>query len=155
MSGGADRDRINEDGYWYNKHSEVAEQLMKAEKKLSKLENKPLFKASSNAKLKAKMATQLGKSLQEALAQLEAEQLLKQQTETFWLLQMQFMELTSFVLASLMQDLLDSGSYRANRHTNRAKKILDKVYRRGWDVTTGDTYCLATHLALQLAGVEE
>jgi hypothetical protein len=39
MSDGT-KDRINDDSYWYKKHSEVVEELKKLEAKIKKLEKK-------------------------------------------------------------------------------------------------------------------
>jgi hypothetical protein len=119
---------------------------------------KNLLKASSNSKLKARMATKLGKSLQEALVQLEAEKLLKQQTETFWLLQLQMLERSVFMLQMELITLAQSGLYKKNSHTKKFGKFVFNYFhfhKLPQDYTEDDHNCLATHLALQLAGVEE
>lgn len=75
---------------------------------------------------------------------------LRQQTEMFWLLQLQLLEMNSKRLFAIWIILINSNLYRGNKHTYKfVNKAMDEK------LTEEDRQCLATHLALQLAGIEE
>lgn len=106
-------------------------------------------------KVDSKMAKNLTKSLKEAIAIQEAEDALRQQTEMFWLLQLQFMSMdrhTEYVY-NMMWGLYFSPIYRPNKHTRKIKRIMFESRSYLW--TEDEFNCLCTHFALQLAGVEE
>lgn len=102
-----------------------------------------------------KLTKKLAKSLKEAIAIQEAEDALRQQTEMFWLLQLQFMSMdrASESFFNIMWGLYVSPLYEPNKHTRKIKKIMFDSVRRQW--TEDEFNCLCTHFALQLAGVEE
>jgi hypothetical protein len=106
-------------------------------------------------KVDSKMAKKLAKSLKEAIAIQEEEDALRQQTEMFWLLQLQFMSMnrTSESSFNTLWGLYFSPLYKPNKHTRKIKKIMFDSVRRQW--TEDEFNCLCTHFALQLAGVEE
>lgn len=111
---------------------------------------KPILK--SGQRYKTRMAKNLKKSLQEVLAQLEDEQLLKQQTEMFWYLQLQFLDMGRHNARCIFWDLKFGNNYVKNKHT---KKMLTCLGRLSSSWTQEEFECLCTHFALQLAGVEE
>lgn len=80
---------------------------------------------------------------------------LRQQTEMFWLLQLQFLAMSRYDLGHIAMFYMTTPNYRSNTKTERAKNLADSA--RSWpcEYTQEDHNCLATHLALQLAGVEE
>lgn len=81
---------------------------------------------------------------------------LRQQTETFWLLQMQFlsMNIDAEGTFNLLYGIRYSDLYKKNKHTSKIdKKLHNRYWKTGWK--EGDFECLCTHFALQLAGVEE
>jgi hypothetical protein len=78
------------------------------------------------------------------------DQPLRQQTEMFWILQIQFMEMPHLKLRRMIMSYIDSHMYVENERTKKIKNTLD-VWFRGW--TQEEHNCVATHLALQMAGV--
>lgn len=96
----------------------------------------------------------VARELDKLIAEQEAEEALRQQTEMFWLLQMQFLSMDRFTLGCLMLYYSGSSLYKRNKHSIKAKRLADNAR---WELpyTEEDHECLATHLALQLAGVEE
>jgi hypothetical protein len=82
-------------------------------------------------------------------------ELLKQQTEMFWLLQLQFLSLKkdSEAAYNTLYGIYFSPIYKKNKHTRKVKRLM---FSRGiYNWTDADFECLCTHFALQLAGVEE
>lgn len=76
---------------------------------------------------------------------------LEAQTLQFWHLQLQFLEIPVGHIAALFAIQLSSPYYRRNKHTKR----LESKFFTNHKPTTKDVECLATHLAMQLAGIEE
>lgn len=84
----------------------------------------------------------------------------KQQTEMFWLLQLQFMQMDIDDLLSTYIAVKSLAMYVPNSKTEKINEILNnyaRIVHSGASRTVFDEEipCIATHLALQLAGVEE
>lgn len=92
------------------------------------------------------------KELDKLIAQQEAEEALRQQTEMFWLLQLQFMARSSQSLADIFNGIRYGALFVRNKHAIKMEKLLG-IDPFLW--TEEQHNCLATHLALQLAQVEE
>lgn len=93
----------------------------------------------------------------DCIQQEDAAKLLQQQTETFWLLQFQFlsMDKDSECAFNMLYGIRYSDLYKKNRYTHRIDKTLHTL-RWKMDTWTEEQFeCLCTHFALQLAGVEE
>lgn len=69
----------------------------------------------------------------------------------FWHLQLQFFEMDELSLTDLFTGIKHSDIYKRNKFTKKFEKMMDYSYSMSQD----DMECLATHLALQLSGVEE
>lgn len=76
-----------------------------------------------------------------------------EQTIMFWTLQLQFMEMSPFLMYLAFKQLELSGLYVKNKYTKRTLKLLPKVLNN--TLGKNQKQCLATHLALQLSGIEE
>lgn len=76
---------------------------------------------------------------------------MKERTEMFWYLQLQFLNMTNVDLHNLFWAVRGSVIYKKNKYTEKLSNIVQLTY--SYDNDTRD--CLATHLALQLAGIEE
>lgn len=100
-------------------------------------------------------SSKLTRALKKELATQEAEGALRQQTEMFWLLQLQFLSIdkTSESAYNTLSGIYFSPMYNNNKFTRKIRQILFESHWRGW--TDGEFACLCTHFALQLAGVEE
>lgn len=81
------------------------------------------------------------------------------QTVMFWYLQLQFMEMEFNDLLSVYVSIKCSPTYVVNKHTSKINDIMDDYARSLYSsakVSFDDKIpCLATHLALQLSGIEE
>lgn len=83
---------------------------------------------------------------------------LRQQTETFWLLQLQMLEKSTFMLQMELLHLFHSRTYVKNKHTKKFGECVFNFFhfhKLPQDYTENERQCLATHLALQSSGVEE
>jgi hypothetical protein len=80
---------------------------------------------------------------------------LRQQTEAFWLFQLQMLELPSYTLKSIFTGLRQSGTYRTNDYTRKMEDICQRCANSWYIMAEEDRMCLATHIALQMAGIEE
>ena len=88
---------------------------------------------------------------------IEQENLL-QQTLMFWDLQLQFFQINIYGLFRIMSVLKRSKLYVENKYSKKMEKILTKMLKerlRSIDASEENRQCVATHLALQLAGIEE
>jgi hypothetical protein len=74
---------------------------------------------------------------------------LEQQTRMFWTVQLTLLELDGPSLALMLASLLSSDTYRRNKYTEKLQSL------EMFDMSEKDRQCLATHLALQLCGIEE
>jgi hypothetical protein len=80
---------------------------------------------------------------------------LQQQTETFWLIQLQLLELDVVALVVLFMNYKQLGRYVKTTRSGKVDRIMDRATTFGVSVLDdSDRQCLATHLALQLAGIE-
>jgi len=80
---------------------------------------------------------------------------MKEETILFWNNHFQMLELDIITLAELANNLMYSPStfYIENDFTGKIKSLVSSVLKGGsW--TEKDRTCLATHLALQMSGVE-
>jgi uncharacterized membrane protein (DUF106 family) len=84
------------------------------------------------------------------LIKLREERELREQTEQFWHLQLQFLEVTSLGLSLHFRQLVQYEIYSENKHT---KKIRNYTSGLGICMTEEQRQCVATHLALQLSGL--
>ena len=83
---------------------------------------------------------------------------LLQQTLMFWDLQLQFFQINIYGLFRIMSVLKRSKLYVENKYSKKMEKILTKMLKerlRSIDASEENRQCVATHLALQLAGIEE
>lgn len=84
---------------------------------------------------------------------------LRQQTEMFWLLQLQFMQMSPYNLLSMYDSIRYTSAYRENEMTRKMTQLLrvsTEVFSESNHLTLmAERDCIATHLALQFAGVEE
>lgn len=73
----------------------------------------------------------------------------------FWYLQLQFLQLSKHKLLSLFYLMRHSEIYIPTKHTIKfdEKYLLRSVDYR--EISQKDFECLATHLALQMAGINE
>jgi len=78
-----------------------------------------------------------------------------EQTLQFWHLQLQFMELDSDFLILGTTSVMKSKAYVKNKKTKKVLKILADAANWGKLPDRNQKACLATHLALQLAGLGE
>lgn len=78
---------------------------------------------------------------------------LNDQTIQFWNLQFQFLELNSWDLFSMYISIRNNTVYRPTKLTQKLDRL--SVDWRDKPIKEKERQCLATHLALQLAGVEE
>jgi hypothetical protein len=76
---------------------------------------------------------------------------LKEKTELFWFLQLQFLEMNQWHLRTSFWAIQSLPVYKPNKITYKLKNKVDGTYQ--YDEETRQ--CLATHLAIQLSGVEE
>jgi hypothetical protein len=83
-----------------------------------------------------------------AIRSLKSQTQLERQTETFWIVQLTLLELNSGSLGLILTSLLASDMYRRNKYT---KKMEDLEM---FSMSEEDRQCLATHLALQLCGID-
>lgn len=83
-----------------------------------------------------------------AIRALKSQTELERQTETFWTIQLTLLELNSGSLGIILISLLASDVYRRNKYT---KKMEDLDM---FSMSEEDRQCLATHLALQLCGID-
>ena len=74
-----------------------------------------------------------------------------EQTIMFWNLQLQFMARSSDSLLDVYEGLRFGGMYKNNKYTQKMEQLR---HRYGQLFTEEEHNCLATHLALQLSGVE-
>lgn len=80
---------------------------------------------------------------------------LNNQTCHFWHLQLQLLQLSTHKLLHIYYSVRFSNIYVPNEHTN---KFDEKYTFRSVDyaeISQKDFECLATHLALQMAGINE
>lgn len=92
------------------------------------------------------------KALKRLTSKQEAEEALRQQTEMFWLLQLQFLSNYPMWVMPIFRGLFHSDSYVKTKFSNKIHKIL---IQDDLDLSHEQFECLCTHFALQLAGVEE
>jgi hypothetical protein len=76
---------------------------------------------------------------------------LRQQTEIFWLLQLQLLEMSRWHLRLTFWSIQHLPTYKKNKITHKLSSKVDHT----WNYDEETRQCLATHIALQLAGVEE
>jgi hypothetical protein len=93
----------------------------------------------------------LAKRLKKHLGKREANAALRQQTETFWLLQLQLLEMSRWHLRLTFWSIQHLPTYKKNKITHKLSSKVDHT----WNYDEETRQCLATHIALQLAGVEE
>lgn len=74
-----------------------------------------------------------------------------EQTIMFWNLQLQFMARSSDSLLDVYEGLRFGGMYKNNKYTQKMEQLR---HRYGHLFTEEEHNCLATHLALQLSGLE-
>lgn len=101
------------------------------------------------------MSSSIQRQIQMHIELWEAElqqKLLKEQTEMFWYLQLQFMARSSRSLADAYQGIRYGQMYVRNAHSAKMERLLG-IDPFLW--SEEDHNCLATHLALQLSGMEE
>ena len=79
---------------------------------------------------------------------------LRNQTCHFWHIQLQFFQLSKHKLISIFYSIRHSEMYIPNKYTSKfdQKYIFTSVDYN--EISQKDLECLATHLALQLAGIE-
>jgi|688.fasta_scaffold2130521_2 hypothetical protein len=79
----------------------------------------------------------------------------KEQTCIFWHLQLQLFQLTSHKLLQVYYSIRFSDIYIPNKYTSKfdEKYVVRSVDYR--EIQQKDFECLATHLALQMAGINE
>ena len=83
---------------------------------------------------------------------------LLQQTLMFWDLQLQFFQVNIYGLFRIMSVLKRSKLYVENKYSKKMERILTKMLKerlKSTEISEEDKQCVATHLALQLAGIEE
>lgn len=105
-------------------------------------------------RISPKVDAQLAKAFKKHVAVAEKKKLLKQQTEMFWYLQLQFLSMSRFSIGAIALYYFGSGMYKPNIKTQKAKRLADAARWDTFHYTKEDHECLATHLALQLAGIE-
>lgn len=95
------------------------------------------------------------KELDKLIAQQEADEALRQQTEMFWLLQLQFlnMDKNSEHAFNVFFGILCSPIYKKNAFTDRMRFFMFEVGL--YNVSQEEFECLCTHFALQLAVIKE
>lgn len=91
------------------------------------------------------------------LIQMHEERELREQTEQFWHLQLQFLETDTYVLLEHLLELKDSGLYVKNKKSKKMQRYLQKsnMWNSGNFLDPNQKACVATHLALQLSGLGE
>lgn len=77
-----------------------------------------------------------------------------EQTIMFWNLQLQFMSMDRFYLGCVALYHMSSSTYVRNSYSNKAKRLSNYARWESCKFTENQHNCLATHLALQLSGVE-
>jgi hypothetical protein len=89
-----------------------------------------------------------------SLDQFMEEQDLEDQTINFWNIQLFLFEMDSRSISIAALIVMDSPLYVRNKYTD---KILNIVYSimADKDIPEEDTQCVATHIALQIAMIEE
>lgn len=89
-------------------------------------------------------------TIEEDLDEAHAEQDLKEKTELFWYLQMQFLDTQEFVISQIMRRMLSSNQYIEHYYyTSIIKRLLNRE-----NPTQEEFECICTHLALQLSGAD-
>lgn len=76
------------------------------------------------------------------------------QTVMFWHLQLQFMQMQVYHLGCTWNSVTTLPTYCRNEHTTKACVIALKALTKGY-LTDKDRECLATHISIQLSGIEE
>ena len=84
------------------------------------------------------------------LVKLREERELREQTEQFWHLQLQFLEVTSLFLSLHFRQLAQLEIYVPNKHTEKIRTYTSGL---GMCMSEEQRQCVATHLALQLSGL--
>lgn len=82
----------------------------------------------------------------------------KELTTNFWNVQLQLLEMYPGSLLNLLSSMVESGVYKRTSKSKKFGKITKTGFvpsRTHFLMGEEDRQCLATHLALQLAGVEE
>jgi hypothetical protein len=83
-----------------------------------------------------------------AMRDLKASNELEQQTRMFWIVQLTLLELDGASLAVMLASLLSSNTYKRNKYTEKLQSL------EMFTMSEKDRQCLATHLALQLCGID-
>jgi len=73
------------------------------------------------------------------------------QNEMFWYLQLQFLARSSMCLADTFNGIRYGGMYKENAHSRKMIALLGKD---PYSWTEEEHDCLATHIAIQLSGIE-
>ena len=80
--------------------------------------------------------------------ELKAQTELESKTQTFWLIQWNLLEMDGPSLALILAAMLSSKVYKRNKYTEKVQSF------EMFSMSEKDRQCLATHLALQLCGIE-
>lgn len=125
-------------------------------RKLDK-EDKEQFYAQINSKSEKLIAEQgwsnkAAKAYKKELDKLIAEEQLRQQTEMFWFLQMQFLSMNEMYFWHIARSLMAADVYVVNDFSKKIEGLMNMPVTY-W--TEDDFACLCTHFALQLSGIEE
>jgi hypothetical protein len=83
-----------------------------------------------------------------AIRSLKSQTELERQTETFWTIQLSLLEMSSYTLILLFNRYQHDGMYVKNKYTKKLQQL--KIF----SISEEDRQCLATHLALQLCGID-
>ena len=76
---------------------------------------------------------------------------MNEQEYMFYTLQQQFMQMNVVTLTIIYYNMNDNNLYVKNKYTPKIEKIISK---RLLDTSHKDLKCLATHLALQMSGID-
>lgn len=89
-----------------------------------------------------------------SLDQFFEEQDLEDQTINFWNIQLFLFEMDSRSISIAALIVMDSPLYVRNKYTDKILKIVYSIMADN-DITDEEIQCVATHIALQIAGIEE
>ena len=83
-----------------------------------------------------------------AIRSLKSQTKLERQTQTFWTIQLTLLELDGPNLALIHAAMMSSCMYKRNKYTEKLQSL------KMFSMSEKNRQCLATHLALQLCGID-